>query len=173
MWQGSGHSYTFSQNIGDYLTGRVGTSLYVAPELEKAGKFFYNKKVDIYSLGIIFFEMCHGRFETRMERIQTLINLRKIEIILPPNWDDKVPAQRNLVKKLLDHDPNSRPSCQEILKGDDLPPAQFEWNHFQVAMKQTLTNPKSKAYKYLISSCFDQVFSIFSTVSFQYFLTAV
>lgn len=40
------------------FTGRVGTALYIAPELTgNAPKSIYNQKVDLYSLGIILFEM--------------------------------------------------------------------------------------------------------------------
>jgi len=44
----------------------VGTPFYTSPEQEKVGHF--NEKVDIYSLGIIFFEMCFT-FSTGMERV--------------------------------------------------------------------------------------------------------
>ena len=37
------------------LTSKVGTYLYLAPELDKGLE--YNKKVDVYSLGLIYFEM--------------------------------------------------------------------------------------------------------------------
>lgn len=32
----------------------------------------YDTKVDMYSLGIIIFEMCHEPFKTGMERLNTL-----------------------------------------------------------------------------------------------------
>lgn len=48
-----------------------------------AGKAAYNEKVDIYSLGIIFFEMCHPPLMTGMERIKVLSSLRLPEIVLP------------------------------------------------------------------------------------------
>jgi translation initiation factor 2-alpha kinase 4 len=48
-----------------------------------AGKTNYNEKVDIYSLGIIFFEMCHPPLLTGMERIKVLSSLRLPEIVLP------------------------------------------------------------------------------------------
>lgn len=66
------------------LTGQVGTALYVAPELSaKAAKAIYNQKVDIYSLGIIFFEMCYKPLKTGMERVKVLLNLRSKDVILP------------------------------------------------------------------------------------------
>lgn len=48
-----------------------------------AGKAIYNEKVDIYSLGIIFFEMCHPPLTTGMERIKVLSSIRLPEIVLP------------------------------------------------------------------------------------------
>ena len=73
------------------LTGKVGTALYVAPELmntpsgtgsagptaSSGGRLFYTYKVDMYSLGICFFEMCYRPLETGMERITIITNLRK------------------------------------------------------------------------------------------------
>ncbi|KAK6635786.1 hypothetical protein RUM44_001040 [Polyplax serrata] len=167
---GGGDNNASSQNIyDDYHTGKVGTSLYVAPELDKTfGKSFYNKKVDIYSLGIIFFEMCNGRFGTDMERIETILNLRKFEIILPQSWEEKLPKQKNLIKKLLNHDPKSRPSSQELLEGNYLPPGEFEYEHWQDIVRHTLANPTSKAYKYLIQSCFDQEVRVEEDITYQF-----
>ena len=58
------------------MTGQIGTAMYVAPEIN-AGKVIaaYNQKVDIYSLGIIFFEMCTPALTTGMERIKILVML--------------------------------------------------------------------------------------------------
>lgn len=57
--------------VGESITGGVGTIGYRAPEQEassskNATKGFgsYNVQVDIYSLGIILFEMFHPPFET-------------------------------------------------------------------------------------------------------------
>ena len=51
------------------MTGLVGTALYTAPEVTRRNTW-YNQKVDLYSLGVIFFEMCHPPLVTGMERIQ-------------------------------------------------------------------------------------------------------
>lgn len=59
----------------------------MAPELQQsATKVIYNQKVDIYSLGIILFEMFHAPFETMTERFTVLSDLRKKEIVLPQEF---------------------------------------------------------------------------------------
>lgn len=54
-------------------TQKVGTYLYMSPEQIQGLQ--YNYKVDIYSLGFIFFELLVV-FGTEMERIETLKALR-------------------------------------------------------------------------------------------------
>lgn len=54
-------------------TEQVGTQLYMSPEQQEGRQ--YNYKVDIYSLGLIFFELLRV-FGTEMERIETLKSLR-------------------------------------------------------------------------------------------------
>ena len=58
---------------GESLTGGVGTTFYRAPEQEgfhasgKKGDNTYNLQADIFSLGIVIFEMFHPPFETVSE----------------------------------------------------------------------------------------------------------
>ena len=42
-------------NVNFNLTQSVGTPLYAAPEIQEG--LIYNKKVDIYALGLIYFEI--------------------------------------------------------------------------------------------------------------------
>lgn len=88
------HDINMSHNradIGSSHTGKVGTALYVSPELMgKASNSKYNQKVDLYSLGIIFFEMCHRPFSTGMERVETLAALRSPKIQLPAWMENDV-----------------------------------------------------------------------------------
>nr|CAD7397393.1 unnamed protein product [Timema cristinae] len=149
---------SLSHEMGDSsLTGQVGTALYVAPELNIPGfKLLYNQKVDIYSLGIIFFEMCCP-LETGMERVKVLANLRHPDIILPPTLSEHdTPKQVHIVRWLLNHDPGMRPSSEELLQSPYLPPPQLEEAELQEMVRHTLSNPQSKAYKYLVGSCFTQ-----------------
>lgn len=72
------------RKIRSSQTGKVGTSFYVAPELHGDASIpQYGKKADIYSLGIIFFEMLHPPFETSMERDKTLSDIGSINIKFP------------------------------------------------------------------------------------------
>lgn len=77
-------------SFDESMTGQVGTAMYVAPELSsKAPKVIYNQKVDIYSLGIIFFEMCY-KTTTGMERVKVLHSIRSKEIVLPPEMEEMI-----------------------------------------------------------------------------------
>jgi translation initiation factor 2-alpha kinase 3 len=69
-------------------TARVGTHLYMSPEQMNGQN--YNYKVDIYSLGIILFELLIP-FSTKMERVVTLTNLRKS--IFPDNFSIQYPDE--------------------------------------------------------------------------------
>lgn len=75
----------------------------------------------MYSLGVIFFEMCFA-FKTNMERVYILNALRQPSITFPPAWpkDNKV-EQREIVEWLLRHDPSTRPSAQQLLASPLLP----------------------------------------------------
>ncbi|XP_012255300.2 eIF-2-alpha kinase GCN2 [Athalia rosae] len=151
-----GTSYEI-EDVGS-LTGQVGTALYTAPELSsKIAKAIYNQKVDIYSLGIILFEMCYKPLNTGMERVKLLLNLRSREIILPPEFTDTdTPHQVRLLKWLLNHDPSLRPTSQELLASEYLPPPQLEEAELQEMVRHTLSNRQSKAYKHLIDCCLAQ-----------------
>ena len=79
------------------------------------------QKVDTYSLGIMFFEMCHAPLSTAMERHKILVELRSPEISFPPTFDPDKP-QAQVVRLLLDHNPHRRPSATELLQNSLLPP---------------------------------------------------
>jgi len=65
----------------DTITGGVGTPFYIAPEQARhrqrkgKGQTYYDMKADVFSLGIIIFEMFNP-FSTKMERATTLQQLR-------------------------------------------------------------------------------------------------
>ena len=94
-------------------TDEVGTQLYMSPEqLERKA---YDHKVDIYSLGLILFELLVP-FTTQMERVQTLSALRKLKF--PPHFIRS--SEYTLVLRMLSHNPNKRPETAEMLATDFL-----------------------------------------------------
>lgn len=60
------------------------------------------------------------------------------------------------VSWLLNHDPSQRPTAQELLSSEYLPPPQLEETELQEMVRHTLSNSQSKPYKYLVASCFTQ-----------------
>ncbi|KAF5288488.1 hypothetical protein FQA39_LY15417 [Lamprigera yunnana] len=148
----------WSPEIGDgSLTGHVGTALYTAPELTSSIKTIYNQKVDIYSLGVILFEMCYIPLKTQMERMQVLSGLRIKDVLLPSDFKTKeYHKQEILIRWLLNHDVSKRPTSQELLQSELVPPPVVEEEKMREMFRHTLNNPQTKEYKYLIASCFQQ-----------------
>jgi len=90
----------------------VGTYLYACPEVKNNS--FYTEKVDMYSLGIILFEMWHP-FKTYMERYKNIELLRN-QKELPNKFLTEHTKQSDLILKLVDSSPEKRPSAATVLK---------------------------------------------------------
>lgn len=137
------------------LTSQIGTTFYVAPEVTKSkGKVSYTNKVDIYSLGVIFFEMAHPPLTTGMERAKVLFNLRKPEIDIPEEFSVKNANSVQLIKWLLQHDPQQRPSTGDILKSHLLPPPTAEEQKFIQTLEDKLKNVRSSDYQEILNLVF-------------------
>lgn len=98
----------FSSQSGR-LTDQVGTQLYMSPEQIDGLK--YNQSVDIFSLGLIFFELLWP-FSTQMERIQVLMSAKRLKF--PPAFAKTYATECKLIKQLLSHDSDKRPSARDI-----------------------------------------------------------
>jgi translation initiation factor 2-alpha kinase 3 len=81
-----GHHHEEKKDIN--LTSLVGTQLYMSPEQFRRKPYDY--KVDIYSLGIIFFELLVP-FQTEMERHDVLFQVRKAK--MPQYFKDSYPEE--------------------------------------------------------------------------------
>uniref|UniRef100_A0A182MN55 non-specific serine/threonine protein kinase n=1 Tax=Anopheles culicifacies TaxID=139723 RepID=A0A182MN55_9DIPT len=148
-----------SSDIGYSLTGKVGTALYVAPELTgNASRSTYNQKVDLYSLGIILFEMSSSPLNTGMERVKTLMDLRSDAVRLPEMLLSDVRYSRlvQVIRWLLNHDPQKRPTAEELLCSELVPRTRLEAEEIQDVVRDILSNPQSRHYKHLIARCFAQ-----------------
>ncbi|CAG2164691.1 unnamed protein product, partial [Oppiella nova] len=143
------------------LTGKIGTPFYVAPELAvtadvNSTKIYYTQKVDIYSLGIIFFEMSYP-FQTLMERTKVVIKLRKKEIELPVDWSQYfTEIEINILKSLLQHNYSLRPSSSELLASDYLPAPEMEEKEEQNVIRRAVQNTRTKIHKYMLNMLFQR-----------------
>uniref|UniRef100_A0A667YNR5 Eukaryotic translation initiation factor 2 alpha kinase 4 n=1 Tax=Myripristis murdjan TaxID=586833 RepID=A0A667YNR5_9TELE len=142
------------------MTGMVGTALYVSPEVQGNTKATYNQKVDLFSLGIILFEMSYRPMTTGAERISVLSQLRTEDIHFPKDFTDyERGTQRKVIVWLLNHDPALRPTAQELLKSELLPPPQMEESELHEVLQHTMANVNGKAYRTMVGQLFAQITS--------------
>ncbi|KAJ8714211.1 hypothetical protein PYW08_007831 [Mythimna loreyi] len=148
---------TKQEEIHGSLTGQIGTALYVAPELLQSGaKVIYNQKVDIYSLGIILFEMFHPTLDTGMERMLVLTNLRSKDIIMPKTFEkDENSRQIHVIRWLLNHEACLRPTCAELLASEHVPRAVPE-GALSGLLSHALSDRAARGYQRLVAACLDQ-----------------
>ncbi|NXQ17220.1 E2AK2 kinase, partial [Peucedramus taeniatus] len=90
------------------LTENRGTKSYMAPEQTGAK---YGKEVDIYALGLIWFEIlsaftCH-------EKSKVWPSVRKGE--LPEYFNSQFPTESSIIKKMLSTDPSGRITISHLL----------------------------------------------------------
>ncbi|KAG9447065.1 hypothetical protein H6P81_013193 [Aristolochia fimbriata] len=132
-------------------TGQVGTYFYTAPEIEQRWPQI-NEKVDMYSLGVVFFELWHP-FSTAMERHAVLSELKQTGI-LPPAWVAEFPEQSSLLKRLMSLSPSDRPSARELLQNALPPRMEDEWLNDILRTIQTADD--TYVYDRVVSTIFDE-----------------
>ncbi|CAE6446465.1 unnamed protein product [Rhizoctonia solani] len=122
------------------MTSGVGTSLYVAPEVmfgRKKGTRSQSK-ADLYSLGIVFFEL----------------NFPQPSIEFPSAWQEARYRQRKIIEMLLEHDPDKRPSALQLSTNEYLPET-LEDEYVKEALP-IIVDPKRPHYEALLAKLFDQ-----------------
>ncbi|CAK59890.1 unnamed protein product (macronuclear) [Paramecium tetraurelia] len=97
-------------------TLNVGTYFYCPPNNEQE----FDEKRDVFALGVILLEMWHP-FQNHKERVKTLSQL-KLNGKLPKSFQVSHPRQSALIKWMTNTDPKKRPTIQEILHSELIPP---------------------------------------------------
>ncbi|KAH7726002.1 RWD domain containing protein [Aphelenchoides avenae] len=158
------------------LTKDIGTHFYIAPEIQRntsVSTKYYSAKIDVYSLGIVLFEMFYRPPETVTERYSTLQVLRT-SLAFPEDFGADVTQKqkataKKLISMMLKSHPQERPSVDALLQSEMIPMVQFEEDDFQIMFSQAVRNRKGKLYKWMVdellkqdvptalSYCFDQI----------------
>ncbi|XP_034948141.1 eukaryotic translation initiation factor 2-alpha kinase-like isoform X2 [Chelonus insularis] len=112
-------------------TANVGTHLYMSPE--QINGVIYDYKVDIYSLGIILFELLVP-FVTEMERVDALRNIKKS--VFPKDFETKYSKEYNLLTMMLDENPERRPTTIGIKARPPLSNCQSDDDKWHFVMPQ-------------------------------------
>ncbi|KAH7008448.1 anticodon binding domain of tRNAs-domain-containing protein [Ilyonectria destructans] len=135
----------------DDMTRSIGTAYYSAPEVRSAVNGMYSTKVDMYSLGIIFFEMCYIPM-IGMQKADVLGQLRRPQPVLPSDFRPATKVQTEIVFSLVNHNPKERPSSSELLKSGKLP-VQMESETIRRTLAG-LADPSSPYYRKMLSTLF-------------------
>lgn len=144
---------TSTSHVSGDMTRSIGTAFYVAPEVKSSVAGTYTSKVDMYSLGIIFFEMCYRPLIPGMDRALVGEDLRKKEPKLPADFESTAkPVQAGIVLSLITHSPKERPSSAELLHSGKLP-MQMESETIRQALA-SLTDSRSPYYQKLLTALF-------------------
>ena len=134
---------------GDVRKTFCGTPEYIAPEmLMKKG---HDTRVDIWSIGILMFELLSGYSPFVAKTNQELYqNIKRLKIQWPK---DMPPLAKNLISKILKLNPLDRPSFDEILD--------HQWFK-QTKMIKPLLENKMKSTKdllafHMLNGCNDEI----------------
>ncbi|KOS21294.1 Serine/threonine-protein kinase GCN2 [Escovopsis weberi] len=118
---------------GDDMTRSIGTVYYAAPEVRSAANGSYSSKVDMYSLGIIFFEMCYMPM-MGMQKADVITQLRLPKPVLPLDFKPAEKTQTEISGKL---------------------PVQMESETIRRTLAG-LADPNSPYYRKMLSTFFDR-----------------
>ncbi|KMT15732.1 hypothetical protein BVRB_3g057120 isoform A [Beta vulgaris subsp. vulgaris] len=132
-------------------TGQVGTYFYTAPEIEQ-GWPKIDEKADMYSLGVVFFELWRP-FGTAMERHIVLSDLKQ-KGELPTTWVAEFPEQASLLRRLLSSIPADRPSAIELLQ-DAFPP-RMEYELLDNFLRTMQSSEDTSVYDKVVSALFNE-----------------
>jgi calcium-dependent protein kinase len=104
----------FELGKGATMKTKAGTPYYVAPQVLQ-GK--YDEKCDIWSCGVICYILLCGYPPFYGDRDEDILRrVKKGEFDFPsPDWDEISKDGKDFIKKMLTHNPEKRPSAEQLL----------------------------------------------------------
>ncbi|PHH90491.1 hypothetical protein CDD83_3524 [Cordyceps sp. RAO-2017] len=153
----------------DDMTRSIGTAYYSAPEVRSTADGMYSTKVDMYSLGIIFFEMCYEPM-LGMQKADVITQLRRLQPVLPADFKPADKTQTDIVLALVKHNPKERPSSADLLKSGKLP-VQMESETIRRTLAG-LSDPSSPYYRKMLSTLFSRPIEAAKDYAWDMFATS-
>ena len=95
----------------------VGTPIYMAPEMleQKEKQKMYNEKVDVFSMGCVFYKICclkdYQRLDYSIE--EDKVNNKIFQREIPTNYDSEL---MNIIKLMVELDPEKRIDSKTIME---------------------------------------------------------
>ena len=107
--------FGFSKNLGKFsLTStKLGTPTYMAPEIFEGKN--YSFKVDVWSLGLLLYEMLYGNSPFNCSNLAQLLSVQKKPIKFPAS-DNVSQSAIDLIKLMCQVLPDNRPDYSRILQ---------------------------------------------------------
>ncbi|OMJ72544.1 hypothetical protein SteCoe_28988 [Stentor coeruleus] len=106
--------FGFSKFLGESLTStQLGTPLYMAPEIFNSNH--YNYKIDVWSLGVVAYEMLFGKPPFQCYKLEELRQLQRKPIFFPEGLNICEEA-KDVIRAMLTYDPEQRFGYEELLQ---------------------------------------------------------
>lgn len=121
----------------------VGTPRYLSPE-EVKGLAHYNDKCDVWSLGIILYELCSDGHQGPFDKAIKLPELmRAILNDNPPALPQRVKQFKEVSGMLLEKDAERRPSVSQVLAMDNVAQSAEKHLHVSEVVEEPGSAPRS------------------------------
>ncbi|CAJ0962482.1 unnamed protein product, partial [Mesorhabditis belari] len=144
--------------IDQSMTTQIGTELYMAPELLASNPDGqpYTAKVDIYSTGIVLFEIFYRPLPQGMERISLIQALRKSASV-PNDFLGNLSgvqgnACKSLIEEMINPNPMNRPTIRSLISEGRVPVAEIDDLSFQKTFAQTVRRRGGALFSWMMSA---------------------
>lgn len=107
--------FGFSRQLGNLMTHEIGSLPWIAPELLTPGRTNYDASVDVYSYGMVLYELLTGNIPMKSyypTQAAVLISERELRPELP----NDNPVMSNIIRSCWQQDPTKRPKAGNIRK---------------------------------------------------------
>lgn len=142
----------------------LGTYGYTAPELYTRGSK-YDARADMYSLGIMFFEMCYP-FKTVQEKATLMNELAKKPPVLPEYFNDPIhQRQGEIIVQLVNRDQEQRPNARALLDSGKIPEPLEDEKFQRYIERMTEENPEE--YHAVVTKFFSKTNSTIASLAWE------